>query len=127
MKDSRVGGGPTAPDTPPSVDDVLLTRNTIGRYRSDESKDMELLELRRQLLGSAHPGTLMVVAKLGETWYQQGRFDGAVALLLQYLRLPRKTSGQMPPGTLLATIKLQAQYDEEQNAAPPFFRYNTTS
>ena len=58
----------------------LLER--IGRYyweegRSDEAEqlDVQVLDLRKSVLGEKHPDTIRAMANLALTWWQQGRSD----------------------------------------------------
>lgn len=104
-----------------SVAPVLLA-DTSGatphkslRDRSDETRTMEVLELRREILGSTSPEILVAAAKFGQNLSQQDRHDDVEALLSQYLH----GEGLLVQGTdtalLLAHIRTQS-YDEIDSA-----------
>ncbi|TVY22961.1 Calcium-independent phospholipase A2-gamma [Lachnellula hyalina] len=82
----------------------LFTR--IGRYyweqgRSDKAEqlEVEVLKLRKEVLGAKHPDTIRAIANLASTWWQQGRSDEAEQLGVEVLELQKEVLGAKHPDT----------------------------
>jgi tetratricopeptide (TPR) repeat protein len=90
---------------------ILLTR--MGRYyweqgQSDEAEGLEIqvLELRKAVLGEKHPDTVEAMANLALTWWQQGRSDAAEELQTQVLELRKAVLEEKHPDTITAMASL---------------------
>jgi tetratricopeptide (TPR) repeat protein len=104
---------------------VLLARMGIHYWeqgRSDEAEKLEVqvLELRKSVLGEKHPDTIRAMANLASTWRQQGRSDEAEKLQVQVLELRKSVLGEKHPDTIRAMANLastwwqQGQSDEAE-------------
>jgi tetratricopeptide (TPR) repeat protein len=94
---------------------ILLTR--MGRYyweqgQSDEAEglDIQVLELRKTVLGEEHPDTVQAMANLALTWWQQGRSDAAEELQAQVLELRKAVLGEKHPDTITAMANLTSTW-----------------
>jgi tetratricopeptide (TPR) repeat protein len=94
---------------------ILLAR--IGRYyweqgQSDaaEELDVQVLELRKAVLGEKHPDTFLAMANLASTWQQQGRSDQAEELKVQVLELRKAVLGEKHPDTIMAMANLASTW-----------------
>src|SRR2546423_5325785 len=78
--------------------------------RSDEAEGLkvQVLELRKAVLGEKHPDTITAMANLASTWQQQGRSDEAEGLQVQVLELRKAVLGEKHPDTILAMANLQS-------------------
>ena len=97
---------------------ILLTR--MARYyweqgQSDEAEglDVQVLELRKAVLGEKHPDTIRTMANLASTWWQQGRSDAAEELQVQVLELRKAVLGEKHPDTLLAMANLASTWQQQ--------------
>jgi tetratricopeptide (TPR) repeat protein len=93
----------------------LLAR--IGIYywqqgRSEEAEELEVqvLELRKSVLGEKHPDTILAMANLASTWQQQGRSDEAEQLEVQVLELQKSVLGEKHPATITAMANLTSTW-----------------
>ena len=99
------------------VSDYLYDR---GRWREKEPVDERAFELRRQILGEAHPDTVRSIASLAATYHAQGRYDEDEAIQTKVLELRRQVLGEAHPDTiesmasLAATYHAQGRYDEAE-------------
>jgi|SRR5271156_3997342 len=60
-----------------------------GRSDASEGLQVQVLELRKAVLGEKHPGTILAMANLASTWWQQGRSDAAEELEAQAFALTK--------------------------------------
>jgi tetratricopeptide (TPR) repeat protein len=96
----------------------LFTR--VGRYyweqgRSNEAEqlDVEVLELRKEVLGAKHPHTILAMANLASTWWQQGRSDEAEQLEVEVLELRKEVLGAKHPDTISAMANLASTWRQQ--------------
>ncbi len=90
---------------------ILLMR--MGRYyweqgQSNEAEGLQVqvLELRKAVLGEEHPDTITAMANLASTRWQQGRSDEAEGLEVQVLELRKAVLGEEHPDTITAMANL---------------------
>ena len=93
----------------------------IGRYyweegRSGEAEQLEVqvLDLRKSVLGEKHPVTIMAMANLASTWWQQGRSDEAEQLEVQVLDLRKSVLGEKHPDTITTMANLAVTYYNQE-------------
>jgi hypothetical protein len=72
--------------TPQMYDDVQMNRFALvfyenGYWNEAEKLEVDVMELRKRLLGAEHPRTLSSMANLAATYRQQGRWNEAEALI----------------------------------------------
>ncbi|KAL5344298.1 hypothetical protein ACLOAV_010727 [Pseudogymnoascus australis] len=92
----------------------------MGRYyweegRSSEAEDLDLqvLDLRKSVLGETHPNTIRAMANLASTWQQQGRSSEAEDLQLQVLDLRKSVLGETHPNTIRAMANLASTWGQQ--------------
>ena len=89
----------------------------MGRYyweegRSDEAEklDLQVLDIRKSVVGEKHPDTIVAMANLASTWHQQGRSSEAEQLQLQVLDLYKSVLGEKHPDTIRAMAILASTW-----------------
>ncbi|CAG1980898.1 unnamed protein product [Fusarium graminearum] len=91
-----------------------------GRWKEKEPVDKKALELRQEVLGEKHAGTISSMASLATTYYEQGRYDEAETLRDKALRLRREVLGERHQDTISSMADLaemchaQGRYDEAE-------------
>ena len=83
--------------------------------RSDEAEQVEVqvLELRKSVLGDKHPDTITAMANLAGTWQQQGRSDEAEQLKVEVLELRKSVLGDNHPDTIMAMANLAGTWQQQ--------------
>src|SRR5882757_1154023 len=61
---------------------------------------LDVLELRRDVLGERHPDTIRSMASLAATYHQQGRSGEAEEIKVKVLELRRDVLGDRHPDTI---------------------------
>jgi Flp pilus assembly protein TadD len=92
----------------------------IGRYYWEQGQlddaerlEVQVLELRKEVLGEKHPDTTRAMANLAATWRKQGRLDDAERLEVQVLELRKEVLGEKHPDTIAAMANLAATWREQ--------------
>ncbi|KAI9867924.1 MAG: hypothetical protein M1813_007746 [Trichoglossum hirsutum] len=70
-----------------------------GRFEQVETLQVQVLELRRKVLGKEHPATLVSMGSLVLTYSGQGRFEQAEALQVEALEMCKRVLGEGHPTT----------------------------
>ncbi len=91
-------------------DELGLTFQNTGDYPNAVRQHERVLELRRQMHGANHAGTLAALNNLGTAYDQAGRSDEAVRVLQEVLALTRSTAGESSPDTWLSKNNLAVAY-----------------
>jgi tetratricopeptide (TPR) repeat protein len=73
-----------------------------GRLSEAEPLLREQVEVRRRVVGDAHPNTLASISNLGQLLQARGDLDGAEPLLREALAVSRRTLGDAHPSTLVS-------------------------
>jgi nucleoside phosphorylase/tetratricopeptide (TPR) repeat protein len=95
------------------ADIVQKTGNCLysdGRYKEAEDQLLQLLKIRKQVLGPEHPDTLISMAGLAATYCSQGRWKEAEVLEVQVMERHRQVLGPEHPDTLRSMGNLAATY-----------------
>ena len=97
---------------------ILLARMGVYYWeqgRSDEAEELEVqvLELRKEVIGEKHPDTITAMANLASTWWQQGRSEEAEQLEVQVLELRKEVLGEKHPDTISAMASLAATWRQQ--------------
>jgi tetratricopeptide (TPR) repeat protein len=105
-------------DRQPEVEASI--RNTMGRVYTDlglypeaAKQHQQALDLRRRVLGSEHPSTLMSMNNLANVYMNEGKYAQAETLLSQALQVMRRVLGPEHPSTLLSMGNLAIVYMDE--------------
>ena len=69
---------------------------------------VEVLALRREILGDQHPDTVESMHNLAITWSNRGRSDDAMAMIVECLKLRRHILGPTYPFTMSSLNILQS-------------------
>jgi tetratricopeptide (TPR) repeat protein len=85
----------------------------MGRSREAEEIVVEVLELRREVLGEKHPDTIGSMASLAATYYQQGRSREAEEINMEVLELRREVLGEKHPDTIRSMASLATTYHQQ--------------
>ncbi|KAB8255448.1 Tetratricopeptide repeat-domain-containing protein [Aspergillus pseudonomiae] len=78
-----------------------------GRCKEAEELGLQVMELRKQVLGPEHPGTLTSMANLAYTWNLLGKAQDALALMEKCVELRRNVLGPDNPHTISSSKALR--------------------
>ncbi|PQE33407.1 kinesin light chain protein [Rutstroemia sp. NJR-2017a WRK4] len=81
-----------------------------GYSEKAEQLEIEVLELRKEILGIKHPDTITAMASLASTWWQQGHSEKAEQLEIEVLELRKKILGTRHPDTITAMANLASTW-----------------
>ena len=81
-----------------------------GRWSEAEAAFAEVLEINRRDIGADHPHTLISMASLAATYWNQGRLDEAEELDVEVMKTRRTKLGADHPDTLSSMANLAATY-----------------
>jgi hypothetical protein len=84
-----------------------------GRYNEANLMFVQLVDLRKQLLGHEHPETLASIASQVTTYRYQARLTEAEALGVQVLESRKRVLGLEHPDTLTSMANLAATYRQQ--------------
>ncbi|KAM0139051.1 hypothetical protein ACHAP3_003319 [Botrytis cinerea] len=94
---------------------LILQR--IGRYyweqghsEKAEQLEIEVLALRKEVLGEKHPDTITAMENLASTWWQQGHYEKAEQLEIEVLALQKEVLGEKHPDTITAMASLASTW-----------------
>jgi len=87
----------------------------LEQVQSDKAEvlNLQVSELRKDVLGERHPDTIRAMANLASTWWQQGRSDKAEQLQLQVLELRKDVLGERHSATILAMANLASTWHQQ--------------
>ena len=71
-------------DTLTSMENLASTYSDQGKFNEAEQLEVQVLEMRKMLLGAKHPNTLLSMGNLAITYCNQGKFDEAKQLRHQH-------------------------------------------
>ncbi|OCK75506.1 putative kinesin light chain, partial [Lepidopterella palustris CBS 459.81] len=77
-----------------------------GRYSEAEASFLQVLEIRKKVLGQEHPDTLISMANLASTYGNQGRWKEAEELDVQIIETSSRVLGEEHPSTLTSMANL---------------------
>ncbi|THC89597.1 hypothetical protein EYZ11_010961 [Aspergillus tanneri] len=81
-----------------------------GRWKEAEELEVQVVELRKQVLGVEHPDTLTSMANLASTYRYQGRWKEAEELGVQVMELRKQVLWPEHPDTLTSMANLASTY-----------------
>ena len=79
---------------------IGTTYLALGKHDEAESHLVKALEIRRELLGDAHPSTLSSISSMGNLLYAQGDYDEVMPYYMGVLETKRRVLGDGHPDTL---------------------------
>ena len=87
-----------------------------GRYNEAEVQFVEVLKIRRKVLGAEHPDTLTSIANLASTYRNQGRWKEAEDLDGQVMETRKRVLGTEHPDTLTSMNNLALTWKGQGHA-----------
>src|SRR5436309_15314421 len=75
--------------------------------------DVQVMEMRKRVLGAEHPDTLTSMGNLASTYRNQGRWKEAEELELQVMETRMRVVGAEHPDTLASMYNLAATYGNQ--------------
>jgi tetratricopeptide (TPR) repeat protein len=84
-----------------------------GRYNEAGELFIQVMESRKQVLGSAHPNTLTSMSNLASTYWNQGRWKEAEELEVQVMETRKQVLGAEHPDTLTSMSNLASTYQNQ--------------
>ncbi|KAK6605152.1 TPR domain-containing protein [Botrytis cinerea] len=84
-----------------------------GHSEKAEQLDIEVLALRKEVLGEKHPDTIFAMENLASTWWQQGHSEKAEQLEIEVLALRKEVLGEKHPGTIFAMANLASTWRQQ--------------
>ena len=87
---------------------LVLLEN--GNWNSAELLQIQVMEMRKKILGAEHPDTLSSMANLASIYWKQGRWNEAEQLNIQVMDMLTKLFGAEHPHTLSSMVNLASTY-----------------
>jgi tetratricopeptide (TPR) repeat protein len=84
-----------------------------GQYKKAEELDVQVMQIRKRVLGDEHPDTLTSIADLASTYWDQGRWKEAEELEMQVMQIRKRVLGDEQPDTLIAIGNLALTYSNQ--------------
>ncbi|KAI8623395.1 hypothetical protein F5Y19DRAFT_481760 [Xylariaceae sp. FL1651] len=84
-----------------------------GQWHYSEKLRTQAIEIRKEVQGPEHPGTLVSMANLASTYQRQGRWKEAESLEIQVLEMRKRILGPEHPDTLISMGDLASTYWEQ--------------
>ena len=84
-----------------------------GDLNSAEQLEVQVIDMRKKLLGADHPDTLKSIANLASTYRNQGRWSEAEQLQIQVMDMRKKLLTTEHPDTLICMANLASAYKEQ--------------
>ena len=81
-----------------------------GDFNNAEQLDVQVMDMRKKLLGEEHPDTLTSMANLASTYRNQGRWNEAEKLFVKVMDMRKKLLGEEHPDTLTSMANLASTY-----------------
>ena len=81
-----------------------------GRSKEAEELFVQVMEIRKRVLGEEHPDTLTSMANLASTYRNQGRWKEAEELFVQVMKISKRVLGEEHPDTLTSMANLASTY-----------------
>ena len=91
---------------------LAIIYNEQGRYNEAEALNLEVLAVKKRVLGDDHIGTLQTSSNLALTYRYQGKLAEAEALQVTVLAALMRTVGEDNPCRLIAADNLANTYSE---------------
>ncbi|TFK39135.1 P-loop containing nucleoside triphosphate hydrolase protein [Crucibulum laeve] len=86
------------------------TYRQLGRYSEAETLEIQVINKRKEVLGTDHPDTLFAMENLVATYWKLSRYSEAEALDIQVMEKRKDVLGTDHPDTLNAMVNLAATY-----------------
>ena len=90
---------------------LVLREN--GNLDNAEQLQLQVVDMRKKLLGLEHPSTLSIIGNLALTYKDQGRWNEAEQLQVQVMDKTKKLHGAEHPDTLISMANLASTYSKQ--------------
>ena len=87
---------------------LVMTEN--GNWKNAEKLQVQVMDMRKKVLGAEHPHTLLSMGNLADTYRNQGRWNEAEQLEVQVMDMRKKLLGAEHPDTLSSMGNLASTY-----------------
>src|SRR3984957_14684730 len=87
-----------------------LVQYEAGYWKEAEELEVQVMETRKRILGTAHPDTLTSMNNLASTYRKQGRWKEAEELQVQVMETSLRMLGAEHPDTLIGMSNLACTY-----------------
>ena len=87
---------------------VVMKEN--GEWNNAEQLEVQIMDMRKKLLGAEHPHTLISMANIVVTYKNQGKWIEAEQLEVQVMDMRKKLLGAEHPDTLSSMANIAATY-----------------
>ena len=87
----------------------------IGDWKHAEQLGVQVMDIRKKLLGAEHPKTITSMANLAMIYFDQGKLKEAEQLLMHVLDMRKKLLGTEHPDTLTSMANLATTYFDQGN------------
>ena len=88
----------------------IFVMKKIGDWKHAEQLGIQVLDMRKKVLGAEHPDTVKSMANLANTYFDQGRWNEAEKLEVQVLDISSKLLSEEHPETLRSMANLASIY-----------------
>jgi hypothetical protein len=88
----------------------IFVISEIGDWKHAEQLEVQVLDMRKKVLGAEHPDTLKSMANLASTYADRGNLNDAEQLEVQVLDMRKKLLGAEHPNTLESMANLARTY-----------------
>ena len=75
------------------MENLAVSYWNLGRWNEAEKLQVQVMEMRKKLLGPEHPSTTTNMANLAITYQNQGRWNEAEELQVQVMEMAKKLLG----------------------------------
>jgi tetratricopeptide (TPR) repeat protein len=90
-----------------------MALHSDGRYDESEELEVQVMQIKKRLLGNEHPDTLTSMANLALTYCGQGRWRDAEELEAQVMQTTKRVFGNEHPHTLTSIANLASTYENQ--------------
>jgi len=92
-------GVESIPDILTSMTNLAWTYFNRDRWKEAEELEVQVIEMRKRVLGVEHPDILLSIANLASTYSNQGRWKEAEELFIEVIVMRRECLAQsiLPP------------------------------
>ena len=91
----------------------IFVMGEFGDWNNAELLAIDVVNMRKKLLGAEHPDTLLSMGNLAINYYDQGKFNEAEQLEVQVLDMWKKLLGAEHPKTLTSMGNLASTYRDQ--------------
>ena len=103
------------PHTLTSMSNIAQALGNQGNYHEAEQMHREVLELRKEVLGSEHPDTLTSMNDVAQALGNQGNYHEAEQMHREVLELRKEVSGPKHPHTLTSMSNIARALSNQGN------------